>query len=168
MTVRSRNLVYNGCFDIEDARLPFPMGWVPVVKPEGFTCEWSTENAVLGNHTVCLVNTSYTESLAGIVMDQRYSIQVSAGEAYEVSAWMKTSPVGLPLRVITVFMDKSYKYSFEHHVKSVSTDKMQKYSGLVIVPDDVAFAKIAVGVHANPDSLPSETWISWVAFRNAL
>lgn len=164
--IRGKNMAFNGYFDIEAADAEFPMGWVPLNGDEGTRWEWSTEFPVLGNHTVKVHNTTYTRSAVGIVQDQRYAVPVRAGEAWELSAWMKTERAGVPLRLIAVFMDDALRYLSEYHLKFTSTTEMQRYGGLVVVPVGVTRLKVACGVHDSPATLPSVLWISWVSLRN--
>ncbi|MEW6545535.1 MAG: hypothetical protein AB1446_01275 [Bacillota bacterium] len=164
--VRGKNMAFNGYFDIEAANAEFPMGWVPVNGDQGTRWEWSTEYPVLGQHTVKVRNTSYTRSMVGIVQDQCYAIPVRAGEAWELSAWMKTEQPGVPLRLIAVFMDDTLRYLSEYHLKFTSTTQMQRYGGLVVIPPGVSRLKVACGVHDSPETLPSVLWISWVSLRH--
>ncbi|MDH7578634.1 MAG: hypothetical protein QHH75_12665 [Bacillota bacterium] len=165
MTVRGKNLVFNGYFGIEAADVEFPMGWVKIFDHPAVTLEWSTDLAVVGQHTVKVRNVNYCDGLAGIVQDHRYSIEVEPGAAWELAAWMRTERAGVPLRLIAVFMKSNWEYHSESHLKFVSTTEMRRYSGIIYAPEGAAWLKIACGVHDNPETLPSNLWISWVTLR---
>lgn len=165
MAVRGKNLVFNGYFDIEAADTEFPMGWVQANGDAGTTLAWSAADAVVGNHSVKVSNTTYLESFTGIVQEQRYSIETQPGAVWELAAWMRTERAGVPLRLIAVFMTDNWLYHSESHLKFTSTTVMQRYSGLVFAPQGAAWLKIACGVHDTPETQPSTLWISWVTLR---
>lgn len=167
MGVRGRNLIFNGCFELEDPYEQFPLGWVKVNGDAGTEWAWTTEYPVLGRHTVKVTNRTYTGSFAGIAMDQRYAVPVRNGEVFEASAWMRGATSGVPLRIVVVFMDDKMSYMTEYHLKFNSDTTMQRCAGPVLIPAGASYAKLACGAHDTPDTLPSDTWISWVSFRRA-
>ncbi len=159
-------MVFNGFFDIEAADYEFPMGWVQVNGDAGTRLEWSADHAVIGNHSVKVSNTSYVASFTGIVQNQCYSIEVHSDDVvWELAAWMKTARPDVPLRLMAFFMDDQWRYLGESHLKFVSTTEFRRYGGLVFAPVGAKWVKIACGVHDDPVTLPSETWISWVTMR---
>lgn len=162
MPLRGKNMVFNSSFDLEAAEAEFPMGWVRLNGDEETTVEWSTDHAVIGSHSVKIINRRYLESIAGVVQDERYSIAVESGAVWELAAWMRTEKGGVPLRLLAVFLDTSRRYHSEAHLKFTSTTAMERYSGLVFVPEGAAWLKVACGVHDTPATLPSTLWLSWI------
>ncbi len=139
MTVRGKNLVFNGYFDIESADEEFPMGWVKANDHPAITLEWSTDFAVVGQHTVKVKNTGYCEGVAGIVQVQRYSIEVEPDAVWELAAWMRTERAGASLRLMAVFMKSNWEYHSESHLKFISTAEMRRYAGLIYAPEGAAW-----------------------------
>jgi hypothetical protein len=166
MQTRGKNLVFNGFFDIEAADSEFPMGWVQINGDEGTRLEWSTDHVAFGNHSVRVINTSYTACFTGIVQNQCYSIETHADDtAWELAAWMRTERPGASLRLMAYFMDDQWRYLSENHLKFVSTVELQRYGGLIFAPEGAMWVKVACGVHDDPGTLPSDLWISWVTMR---
>lgn len=166
MQNRGKNLVFNGFFDIEAADCEFPMGWVQVNGDGGTRLEWSADHVVVGNHSVKVSNTSYIACFTGIVQNQCYSIDVQPDDAvWELAAWMRTARPDVPLRLMAFFMNDRWQYLSESHLKFVSTTELRRYSGLIFAPDGAKWVKIACGLHNDPETLPSELWISWVTMR---
>lgn len=162
MPVRGKNMVFNGSFDLEAADAEFPMGWVRLNGDEETTVEWSTDYAIIGSHSVKVINRRYLESIVGVVQDERYSIEVEPGAVWELAAWMCTEKAGLPLRLLAVFLDTNRQYHSEAHLKFSSATAMKRYGGLVFVPEGAAWMKLACGIHDTPATLPSTLWLSRV------
>lgn len=166
--IRSKNLLFNGSFDIENPKRPFPMGWVPFNENIGTSLIWSREKAVYGDHTIVIKNNDFTNSMTGIVLERKYCFKVRPGEEYELSGWILAERPGGPLRLIAVMMRNDYSYLCEKHFKFLSTQEMSRYEGTFVVPDKAALLYVSVGVHDNKETLPSKTWISWVALRKLI
>ncbi len=166
--IRGKNLLFNGAFDIEDPEIVFPMGWLPCNENIGTVLQWSGEKAVYGDHTIIIDNHNYTENMTGIMLEDKYYFDVRQGEEYEISAWMATERRGVPLRLIVVMRKPDYSYLCEEHFKFLSTQEMSRYEGTFTIPAKAALLNVSVGVHDTEETLPSKTWISWVALRKLM